>query len=524
MSIKTPRLIRDRCGVFYFRLIVPLSWRQIINKTELRRSLRTKDAGTAREAALLLSARMEAFMTNSKAQSLTDDQNLRDKEQELLRWMGTDDPFKMKVRIFKGGGAEIEADTLEEAKEARAIVEEYAKTNSRSAQQAVATLPSSRCGTSLETAKGKFLTERTATLSEFGTMPKLRGVLKAFITFAGNTDVAMVSSANVLEYKQKMLADKKAATTINDHLVALTGFFDYCISNKIAAAMQNPARGLLIPRAHNKAESYDVFTQDEIARIFATGPYLKRMKLPDFYWGPLIALFTGARAEEIASLTVEQIYSAKGIWLIDILKGKTENAVRRVPIHEQLLELGLVEYCQAIRSAGYKRLFPHLSSGKNGYKKNMCRTFGEHLDAPAVNIVNELKVFHSFRHTVVTSLTDKGVNEGQKRVLVGHDIDTKESAHDDYTHLEALTLLNLQVAINKLNYEGLDLAPLKRAPDAFLEPIARRIKQQAEAKKIKVAKAKAKAEAEAEAEAKAEAEDKAAAENAGAEGNPEAAT
>ena len=247
-----------------------------------------------------------------------------------------------------------------------------------------------------------------------------------------------------------------------------------------------------------------MFTQDEIARIFATGPYLKRMKLPDFYWGPLIALFTGARAEEIASLTVEQIYSAKGIWIIDILKGKTENAVRRVPIHERLLELGLVEYCQAIRSAGYKRLFPHLSSGKNGYKKNMCRTFGEHLDTPEVNIVNELKVFHSFRHTVVTSLTDKGVNEGQKRVLVGHDIDTKESAHDDYTHLEALTLPNLQTAINKLNYVGLDLAPLKLASDAFLEPIARRIKQQAEAKKRKAAKAKAEAEAEAKAKAAAE--------------------
>jgi integrase len=183
------------------------------------------------------------------------------------------------------------------------------------------------------------------------------------------------------------------------------------------------------------------------------------------------------------------------------LKGKTENAVRRVPIHNQLLELGLVEYCQAIRGAGYKRLFPHLSKGKNGYKKNMCRTFGDYLDTPVVNIVNELKVFHSFRHTVVTSLTDKGVNEGQKRVLVGHDIDTKESAHDDYTHLEALTLPNLQTAINKLDYEGLDLAPLKLESDAFLEPIARRIKQQAEAKKRKAAKAKEKAVLEATAAA-----------------------
>ena len=63
--------------------------------------------------------------------------------------------------------------------------------------------------------------------------------------------------------------------------------------------------------------------------------------------------------------------------------------------------------------------------------------FGEYLDLPDVNIVDPLKVFHSFRHTVVTKLTGAGVNEGLKRAMVGHDIDTKQSAHDDYTHLDA---------------------------------------------------------------------------------------
>ena len=42
MSIKTPRLIRDRCGIYYFRFVVPAALRQTVGKTELRRSLRTK--------------------------------------------------------------------------------------------------------------------------------------------------------------------------------------------------------------------------------------------------------------------------------------------------------------------------------------------------------------------------------------------------------------------------------------------------------------------------------------------------
>ena len=175
--------------------------------------------------------------------------------------------------------------------------------------------------------------------------------------------------------------------------------------------------------------------------------------------------------------------------------------MRKVPVHEQLLALGFVKYVQCLQKAEYKKLFPHLQDGKNGYKKNMCRMFGEYLDMPEINIVDPLKVFHSFRHTVVTKLTGAGVNEGLKRAMVGHDIDTKASAHDDYTHLDALTIANLQTAINKLQYEGLDFSKLKVPADSFLAPIEKRIKQQAEARER--AEEKAKAEAKDAAKAKA---------------------
>jgi len=127
VSIKTPRLIRDRCGVYYFCLIVPLSWRHIVKKTEIRRSLRTKDAGVAREAALLLCARMEAIMATSKAKAKTSIQGPMDKatEQELLGWLGNSEAYKMKLRVFKDGSAEIETDTEEEAKAARGIVADW---------------------------------------------------------------------------------------------------------------------------------------------------------------------------------------------------------------------------------------------------------------------------------------------------------------------------------------------------------------------------------------------------------------
>ncbi len=487
MSIKTPRLIRDRCGVYYFRWIVPLTWRQALGKTEIRRSLRTKDAVSARQSALLLSAQMEALMADSKAKAAGTASGPLD--DDLLAWMTNNEANKMKVRIYKDGSADIETDTDEEAKEARAIVE--ARSRAR-AEEALKVLPLSRCGMTLKQAGADYVDERATALSDKGTMPKVRGVLKAFIAFAGDVDVAAVRPLTIKEYKKKMLAEKKAATTINDHIVILTGFFDYCIDNKVAA-MDNPARGLLVKGAANKAQSYQVFTDNELGRIFAPETYLARMKLPDFYWCPLIALYTGARAEEIASLTLDQITTKHGIWIFDILQGKTENAEREVPIHDSLLELGLLDYCDSVRMTGHPQLFPHLVNGKNGFKKNMTRMFGEHLDSPEVNIKNPLKVFHSFRHTVVTMLTDKGVNDGQKRFLVGHDIDTRTSAHDDYIHGDALTFPNLRTAINRLGYESVHVASLKREQPGLVAAALRRIEQQKEQAARKAAKAAAEA-------------------------------
>ena len=463
MSIKTPRLTRDRCGVYYFRLVVPVALRSAIGKTEYRRSLRTKDSAIARQRALVMSVAVEALMSKPK---ISDFSNLFKDDSRLGKLMTID--------IDRGI---FHADTPEEGRTMADIVSKMLEARKTVHTQVASILPSSRSGTSLEVAKEKFLNERKATLKA-ATMNKHRGVLKAFIEFAGNVDLAMVTSEVVNDFKQKQLKDGRMATTINDQMSILKGLFAYCISNKMVR-MENPAEGVNIVGAQNQAQSYELFTQSELERIFEPNFYRKQMDTPDFFWGPLVALFTGARAEEIASLDLKQIVEIKGIPVIDILDGKTANARRKVPVHDALKELGFLAYVECMREAGYIKLFPHLIDGKNGFKKNMCRMFGEYLDKPEVNIVDPLKVFHSLRHTTVTKLTDAGVNDGQKRVLVGHDVDTKMSAHDLYIHKDALTIPNLQLAINRVQYEGLNLKGLKREPGDFLAIVAKRIAQRA---------------------------------------------
>ncbi len=48
---------------------------------------------------------------------------------------------------------------------------------------------------------------------------------------------------------------------------------------------------------------------------------------------------------------------------------KAVHAIRQVPLHPRLIELGLLEYVNALKAAGYDRLFPELKHNKiKGYR------------------------------------------------------------------------------------------------------------------------------------------------------------
>ena len=128
-------------------------------------------------------------------------------------------------------------------------------------------------------------------------------------------------------------------------------FFDYCIGNKIAK-VANPTDKMLIKGGRNQTESYEMFEPQELVKTFNPASYKKAMYMPDFYWGPLLALFTGARAEELASLDLDQIKTEEGVDIIHILDGKTKNARRKVPVHKTLIEMRFLDYVYVLRQLG----------------------------------------------------------------------------------------------------------------------------------------------------------------------------
>jgi hypothetical protein len=210
VSIKTPRLIRDRCGVYYFRLIVPLALREVVGKTEFRRSLRTKDSAIARQRALALSVAVETRMNDdigNFSHLLKADAKQRIRE-------------KIVIDLPKGI---IQTDTDEEAAQLPAILAGMAAARQAEAAAGIsAVLPVAKCGTHLETAKNDFLKERKLTLRD-STWRKHRGILQGFIKATGNIDVAMTSAKTVSDYKTALIDQGREARTVNGHLTIIEG-------------------------------------------------------------------------------------------------------------------------------------------------------------------------------------------------------------------------------------------------------------------------------------------------------------
>lgn len=101
------------------------------------------------------------------------------------------------------------------------------------------------------------------------------------------------------------------------------------------------------------------------------------------FWAPLIARHQGMRMEEILQLGPDDFGTDKGIPYLrirhTIINGvKTLSSARTLPVHPQLIELGLLELVALRKKEGHIRLFPFLNRGKqkDTFSANFSKNFG----------------------------------------------------------------------------------------------------------------------------------------------------
>lgn len=219
-------------------------------------------------------------------------------------------------------------------------------------------------------------------------------------------------------------------------------------------------------RVKNKQERIP-FSDEQLKLMFQSEAYKNgTIKRPSDYWLPLLGLFTGARLAELAQLRVEDIQKVDEIWIIDINESeedgksvKSKAGIRKVPLHDKLIELGFLDYVKKRKARKDTRLFLEEERNSQGKFDSYGKRFHTFRKSVGVEKQDGKRLdFHSFRHTVRTKLAESGTEEYLIDDIIGHESKGASIGKKVYTHTDRLP--QKKAAIDTLDYK-IDFSKIK---------------------------------------------------------------
>lgn len=195
-------------------------------------------------------------------------------------------------------------------------------------------------------------------------------------------------------------------------------------------------------------------------------------KLAHHFWPLFIALFTGGRRREIAQLLVHDFAVIDDIPALSIddlgdpdKEVKTEAAKRTIPVHPELIRMGLLNYVADIKALNLGgELFPGIGTDRNGEKRNAIGNAWRRHREKFGMAGEKAPTFHSFRATALKVLKAKKVDLEIRCQPVGHEIEHSGQAYD-MTPRSVPDLFENGTA--KLVYDELDLSGFAYKPGQF---------------------------------------------------------
>jgi integrase len=254
-----------------------------------------------------------------------------------------------------------------------------------------------------------------------------------------------------------------AKTTAKRDLTFIKSFVDWCADKKRKYCNEKITFSFSA-----KGENWSHFSKQDLSLIFNN--LHKEAENAWQFWIPIIALYTGARIGEIASLKPDYIYEKAGVHAMRLAGTKTEASDRVVPIHNDLIRLGLLEYVSARLAKNKKQLFDIQTHTQNGAGATASKWFTKF--KKSIGLIDSLKVFHSFRPTVVDCLKQNGVGFEGRCQYVGHD--AGGGTHNEVYARNELNLKFLKKdVVDKIDFKAycnleLDFSSLKKKADSFI--------------------------------------------------------
>ncbi|KAG9613495.1 hypothetical protein KCV01_g1152, partial [Aureobasidium melanogenum] len=414
-------------GVFYFRLIVPRDLQAVFGKKVIKRSLGVRDLRLARLYAYELGAQYAHAIAEARGNGMS-----------RKEWQVS----KFDIEQQADGGISIHTDGTEQdntaALEALRLLQAVRPASPFSFPAAVladrrSRPPISTAPTLLEAFKRYQAAEQADMKPD--TWEQRERAIRSFMEALGSSrPVNQVTRQESAEWAAAVQAggiSKRTTAMMVSHVAQL---FEAQIRFGHIKG-KNPVKGVVIftkaekLAAKNRGHGWEAFDDQQLARIFDPVNFA-RLTTTHTRWGALIGVYSGARVSEVAQLFLRDFEVVEGTKCVRITNEsdgqsvKNEASKRLVPLHPDLLEMGLWDYVERLRAQGEERLFPGMridskSGAGNAISKGFRYLIHEVLEMKPRRAKGKI-AFHSLRKSVIQRL-QKNLPGERRKALVGHE-------------------------------------------------------------------------------------------------------
>lgn len=288
-------------------------------------------------------------------------------------------------------------------------------------------------------------------------------VVSAFEEVCGDPPLAQLTRKHGLQLRDHFLASGLSPRTTRDRIGWVTTLLRYEMAEgqRITA---DPWASIRIEGASDPVVERKPVSPEQMRALFS-GELFQTYRLPTArnagqdaaYWLPIMGAYTGARITELAQLLVTDLRQEQGHWVLSIdateewQSVKNRPSRRVIPLHPELVRLGLPDYAAALKAAGHTRLFPLVPVSEVNNAGGAFSSWFSKLKTAAG--WGRETTFHSFRHTVETKLRRAEAYPMHIDAYVGHKHEGGEGART-YADVQPLDLLRVTGLIQ---HEGLEL-------------------------------------------------------------------
>lgn len=315
----------------------------------------------------------------------------------------------------------------------------------------------------LEIWKAAVTDRPTKTIADF------RSVMEDFVAWAGNRAVAQYTSDDAYGYADYVRKrDGLEPETVDKKLTYLRAIYS-AAKKRHKTLPENPFSKIEVPRDRIERTKRLPYDLGDLVKIFGAGTYTDGERFlggggEAAVWLPVLALYTGARLEELGQLLVADVCNEYGIDYLSItdlnpeadtgqVDKRLKNAAsrRKLPMHPELIRIGFLRYVERLRKMEEPRLFPELRPDCHGKVTGNWSKWWSRFRRKKLGITSRLKPFHSFRHTFRDACRNAGLDEEVSDALMGHANGEKTGRR----YGRGYSVAKLREAISKISYPDL---------------------------------------------------------------------